>query len=88
MIKVLVETVSITRHRYVVEAPDDHPEYALDTVVCNEAKEVSQEFLDETIVTHRTITEEEYLTMFDQDNDYIAGWSKEDKLRYITQVPR
>lgn len=86
MAKVLVETVAMFRHRYVVETPDDHPEYALDTVVCDEAKEVSQLFLDETIVSHRVITDAEYLDLFDADNEYLSEWSDEKKMEYITRV--
>lgn len=86
MAKVLVETVSMMRHRYVIETPDDHPEYALDTVVCNEATEVSQLFLDETIVSHRQITDAEYLDLFDADNAYLARWTQEQKMSYITKV--
>lgn len=86
MAKVLVETVSTFRHRYVIETPDDHPEYALDTVVCNEAEEVSQMFLDETIVSHRVITDAEYLDMFDEDNGYLSAWTDEEKLKFITRI--
>ena len=39
---VLVETVSMYRMRYVIECPADHPEYALDTVTSDNAKEFSQ----------------------------------------------
>ena len=48
---VLVDAVSMFRMRYMIETPDDHPEYALDTVVCQEGKEFSQEHLGETIVS-------------------------------------
>lgn len=86
MIKVLVETVSISRLRYVVEVPDDHIGYALDTVVCNEATEFSQEFLDELITSHRVISDDEYFKLFDQDNDYLAGWTNEEKLKLLTRI--
>lgn len=86
MAKVLVETISIFRHRYVVETPDNHPEYALDTVVTQSAKEVSQLHLDETIVSHRVISEEDYLQLFDTDNDYLSSLTNEQKLKFITQI--
>ena len=56
---VLVECVSMFRMRYLVEAPADHPEYALDDVTMNDAKEFSQEHIDENIISHRVVTEEE-----------------------------
>lgn len=86
MVKVLVETVSVMRHRYVIETPDDHPEYALDVVTCNEAEEVSQQFIDELITSHRIVTDEEYLKMFDEDNDYLKRWPDTKKLSMITRI--
>ncbi len=76
---VLVDTVSMFRMRYVVETPDDHPEWALDTVTMNDAKEFSQEHLGETIVSHRVVTEEEAIAVCDIDNDYLKSWSTEQK---------
>ncbi len=76
---VLVETVSMFRMRYMVEAPDAHPEYAMDTVTMNEAKEFSQEHLGETIISHRVVSEEEALQICDQDNDYLKSWTTEQK---------
>lgn len=87
MAKVLVETISMMRHRYVVEAPDDHPEYALDTVTCDEAEEVSQKFLNETIVSHRILTDNEYIEMFNEDNEYLSDWTTDEKMKFITKVP-
>lgn len=57
---VLVEAVRVTRYRYFVETPADHPEYALDTVTCNEATMWSKRELDEVIVSHRVITRDEF----------------------------
>lgn len=72
---VLVDTVSQFRMRYLVQVPADHPEYALDTVTLNEAKEFSQAHLGETIVSHRVVSTEEALQICDQDNDYCKKWS-------------
>lgn len=88
MAKVLVETVTMMRIRYVVETPDDHPEYALDTVACDEGIEVSQLYLGENIVSHRIITDADYLNMFDEDNTYASGWTDEQKLGYITRIEK
>jgi hypothetical protein len=77
---VLVEAVSMFRMRYMVEAPADHPEYALDTVVMQEAKEFSQEHLDETIISHRVVSEAEAMAICDEDNEYIKEWTPEQKI--------
>lgn len=76
---VLVECVSQFRERYMVQVPKDNPEWALDTVVMEEAKEFSQEHLGEVIVSHRVMTEEEALTLCDKDNHYCKGWTTEQK---------
>ncbi len=76
---VLVDTISQYRMRYLVEAPDDHLEYALDTVTMEEAKEFSQEWLGETIFSHRIVSEKEALQIFDKDNSYLKNWTDEKK---------
>lgn len=52
--KVLIEvqTVQMVRHKYYVEVPADHPEYALDSVTCNEVTPHNKKYLDEVIVDY------------------------------------
>lgn len=76
---VLVEAVSMFRMRYMVEVPMGKSEYALDTVVMQEAKEFSQKFLDETIVSHHVMSKEEALKLCDTDNDYCKSWGVANK---------
>ena len=57
--------------------------WALDSVTCQEVEEFSQEHLGETIVDHVVLEESEILTLFDKDNDYLSGWSTEQKLAHI-----
>ena len=85
---VLVEAVITLRMRYMVEVPvgnddydNDKSEWALDTVTMQEAKEFSQEFLGEQIVSHRVVTKEEALTLCDKDNDYGSSWDEETKIK-------
>ena len=82
---VLVECISTFRMRYVVEVPAGKKEWALDTVVCNEAIEMSQEHLGEQIVSHRVIDENEYVRLFDEDNSYLSGWPIQTKFDQITR---
>ena len=85
---VLVDTVLSYRMRYVIELDDNDPnEYALDTVVYNEAIEFSQYFLGEQIVSHRQITEDEIITLCDEDNDYLKSWDNQKKLdTFVTKL--
>lgn len=86
MKKYLVETVSIFRIRYVVEAEEES--HACDEVVCNNGnlKEFSQFHVDECITSTREITDEEYIKIFDKDNDYLKAWTDEQKLNLLNRV--
>lgn len=78
---VLVECVQQYRMRYMVQAPADHPEYALDDVTCQDAKEFSQLDIGETIVSHRVISHDDALKLCDEDNDYTSSWTEEQKVK-------
>lgn len=78
---VMVEAIQSFRMRYMVEAPAAHPEYALDTVTMNEAKEFSQEALPEVITSHRIMTAAEALVQCDIDNDYTSSWGDAQKMK-------
>ena len=87
----LVETISIFRQRYVVEAKES--EHAADHVVVNTTgsydenfREFSQKHIDETITSVRKIKEKEYLRLFNEDNDYLKSWDNQKKLdKWITK---
>jgi hypothetical protein len=79
---VMVEAISQFRMRYMVEAPADHPEYALDDVTCQTAKEFSQEWLGEVISSHRVMeSTAEALVLCDLDNSYTSDWNDEQKIK-------
>lgn len=80
---VLVECISTFRMRYVVEVPQGKKDWACDSVVMQEAEEMSQHHIGEDIVSHRVISEEEFLRTFDEDNDYLRNWTPEQKMRCI-----
>jgi hypothetical protein len=71
------------RHRYCVEVPKGKAEWALDTVVCEEAKEFSQQHLDEIITNHRVVDLDEAIKICDEDNDYLKSWPKEKKIETL-----
>ena len=81
---VLVETISQHRMRYAVLA--DKEEHACDEVVMERAAELSQDFIGESILSSRVITEAEYLEIFDKDNDYLKSWKVEQKLNMIHKI--
>lgn len=89
---VVVTTIQTFRHRYAIPmsklqelnpAKPVDSKWALDSVTCNEVREFSQLHLGETISDHVVLREEEMLALFDQDNDYLKAWSKEQKLKYV-----
>lgn len=85
MKKYLVETISIFRIRYVIEAKD--PSHAMDEVVCAEnLKEFSQQHLDETTNHVTELDDEEYIELFDNDNDYLRNWTDAQKRTLINVI--
>lgn len=88
MNKYLVETVSIFRMRYVVEAKE--ATHARDEVVISlkdtDFNEFSQNHMDEIISSVREITDEEYLKIFDEDNSYIKDWTDEQKFQFVQKI--
>lgn len=87
---VMVDVLSQFRIRYCVEV-EDNIDHALDEIVVNESaanfREFSQQHLEPTVIlSHREITEDEYLKMFDEDNNYLETWTKEQKLKFINKI--
>lgn len=85
--KYLVETISMFRMRYVIEA--DNAEHAKDEVTMNndgQLKEFSQLHVDEMITSAREIDREEYLRLFNEDNDYLQEWDEEQKLQFVNVI--
>lgn len=80
----LVDAVSSYRMSYVVRCENE--EHAKDTVTMEEAEEFSQHWLGETISRVTEITEDDYLVLFDKENDYLKEWDVEKKKSLITQV--
>ena len=78
---VMVDTVFTYRMRFCVQAPKGNPEYALDDVSMETAKEFSQLPLGEQIVSHRIVSQMEALDMCDIDNDYTSEWTDEQKIK-------
>ena len=89
--RVMVDCLSQFRIRYCVEVEDDI-DHALDEIICNyeevEFKEFSQDHLRPSpiFISHREISKDEYLRMFDEDNDYLKGWTEEKKLEFINKI--
>ena len=87
----LVETVSIFRQRYVVEARE--AEHAADEVVMNTSgvfddnfREFSQKHIDECITSTRELSAVDYMELFDEDNDYLKNWDLAQKMTLINSV--
>jgi len=83
---VLVETISSFRHVYAIELNDDEPnEYALDDVVMHEKglDEFAQKHISENIFSHRVVSEEEYIRLFDEMSDYLKEWTPDQKKKFI-----
>lgn len=91
---VVVTAISSHRMRYVIpksELNKDDPtlsndvlkSYAMDSVVMEEVKEFSQRHIGEDIVDVTIEDTDTLLARFDDENDYLSGWDKEQKLSWI-----
>ena len=87
---VIVTTISTHRMRYCVPLDDlrDHdgtvdPKWAMDSVTMQEVKEFSQDWLGEQIVDYRVVDVNGMLDQFDQDNDYLKGWTMTKKITWV-----
>ena len=92
---VIVTAISSYRMRYCipvdelqelnVEVPVEgrEIEWAEDCVTCNEVEEFSQKHIGESIIDAEIVDEEQMLTKFDTDNDYLTGWTREKKIEYV-----
>jgi hypothetical protein len=80
-------TVSVFKHRYVVEMKEgDTLENLADLVTCEELEEFSQKHVDELIVDSYIVSEEEMLKLFRQDNAYLNSWSDEYVLSWVKRL--
>ena len=77
---VLVECISQYVTKYMVECPCDFPEYGLDTVTAGEAKEFSQHYVGESILSYQVIDQEDALAQCDADNEHYANCDVRQKL--------
>ena len=88
MKKYLVETVSLYRIRYVIEAKDE--DHAMDEVMMNmdstNLEEFSQLHIGEQISSVRKLSSKQYLKLFDKDNDYLKSWPKDNKMKFINTI--
>lgn len=88
----MVTAVSTFRQRYCI--PMDQlqeentnvtvdPLWALDAVTCNDVNEFSSEHIGEIIVDHDVMSEEDVLSLFDRDNDYLKNLDESKKISMI-----
>lgn len=96
---VVVTTVSSFRHRFVMHKDDlkklnedyeptdkDLIDWALDSVTMAECEEFSQEHLGEQIVDHFECDEDEMISFFDRDNEYLKEWTREYKVEWVRKL--
>lgn len=88
MTKYIVETISTFRMRYVIEAKNQFD--AMDEVTMNDdsghLREFSQKHIAENITSVRQIDRDEYLSQFNEDNDYLQDWDEDQKLSFVNVI--
>lgn len=85
----VVDTISTFRHRYIIECQDKT--HAADTVVMEEAEEVSQLWLGESIIEAREITHDDLLILEKQavDNNELHNYHlSREELIHVVEYPQ
>lgn len=84
----IVETISSHLLKYAVRAKsaEDAMEYVSRLADTGEIVELHQKHHGEFIKDATKISKKEYLKCFDELNDYLKSWSKEQKLDMINEV--
>jgi hypothetical protein len=90
---VIVTALSSFRMRYCIpvsdlqkmnpDVPVEAEQWAEDSVTMEEAEEFSQLHLGESIIDTMVVDEETMLSLFDKDNRYLSGWTREKKLEFV-----
>jgi hypothetical protein len=86
MPKYLVETISVFRMRYVIEANSAADAKNEVTTNVGELAEFSQHHVDELVTTAREIDDAEYLRQFDEDNEYLKDWTEGQKFSFVNAI--
>lgn len=83
----IVTTISTFRHRYAIPIREGESAYSLqDLVTCNAVEEFSQLHLGEQISDALEMSEDQMLELFDRDNEYLRGWSRERKIAWVNKL--
>jgi len=83
---VVVTTVSSFRHRYVMHKNDLQAMNAMDIVTMEKCDEFSQLHMGEQISDIYECSEDEMITFFDRDNDYLRSWDREQKIEWVRKT--
>ena len=75
---IMVECLSTYRMRYAVELNADDPDvWACDTVVMSPDIELGQQWLGESIFSHREVSKEDLVKYAVEDCDAYKSWTEE-----------
>lgn len=90
MNKYIVETITVVRNRYCIEAKEKS--HAKDEIIClnnsvlNKNKEFSKTTLDELIVSARKVSDKEFLQEFDEENADLIKLQPKFKLGFVHKI--
>ena len=82
----IVTTITSYRTRYAVPVEDNDfktVEHLKAMVADDKVDEFSQLWLGEQIIDARVVDEQQMLEMFDAENEYLKGWSTEQKIDFV-----
>ena len=85
---ILVTTISTHRMRYCIPVStlsSNSIELAKRAVLAERVQEFSQSYLGEQIVDAKTLNTDQMIELFDADNDYLRGWTIQQKIEYANR---
>lgn len=97
---VIVTAISSYRMRYCIPVDElqklnpDVPiegheiEWADDCVTSEDVDEFSQMHIGEQIIDTEIVTEDQMISKFDVDNDYLSDWTEEKKIEFVRNWKR
>lgn len=86
---VMVDCISEVRIRFAVRVKDNIDDALKETIFREndiEFRDFSQVPLGMLTYVHKEIDEEDYLRMFDEDNEHLRNWSLDQKMALINDI--
>jgi predicted RNA-binding protein with RPS1 domain len=90
----IVSTVTVFKHKYVIEADDEASankeveKFIINVDEKHDLDELSQRYMAEHIISTEKVNQKELIELCDKENPYLKNWNKSQKLRFINKAKK